>query len=169
MELDEAIRSKVRPYLYNNGEGRWIHCAHLACLRNRDRPGSKQFPEIQVSTNIAPLHPLYLSRTLQALGDEAFNFKFEDSELLAGLVGTDTKESHPERFTEHCWNVENRGAVGETTFHVCFLMGTPTHMYCAKRSAMASLGYCWRCSCCTDSSALTRRPIILTNASPRQF
>ena len=36
-------------------------------------------------------------------------------------------------FTKHCWDVENRGAVGETTFHVCFLMGTPTHMYCAKR------------------------------------
>ena len=43
------------------------------------------------------------------------------------------KESHPDKYTEHCWNVENRGAVGETTFHVCFLMGTPTHMYCAKR------------------------------------
>jgi hypothetical protein len=27
----------------------------------------------------------------------------------------------------------SRGAVGETTFHVCFLMGTPTHMYIAKR------------------------------------
>ena len=27
-ELDEAIRSKVRPYLYNNGDGKWIHCAH---------------------------------------------------------------------------------------------------------------------------------------------
>lgn len=26
-----------------------------------------------------------------------------------------------------------RGAVGETTFHVCFLMGTPTHMYVSKR------------------------------------
>ena len=37
------------------------------------------------------------------------------------------------RYTKHCWDVENRGAVGETTFHVCFLMGTPTHMYCAKR------------------------------------
>ena len=23
--------------------------------------------------------------------------------------------------------------MGETTFHVCFLMGSPTHMYCAKR------------------------------------
>lgn len=34
-ELDEAIRSKIRPYLYNNGDGAWIHCAHLACLRNR--------------------------------------------------------------------------------------------------------------------------------------
>ena len=53
-ELDEAIRSKVgqeychwlmmmthtllhqvRPYLYNDGDGKWIHCAHLACLRNR--------------------------------------------------------------------------------------------------------------------------------------
>ena len=43
------------------------------------------------------------------------------------------QESHPDKYTEHCWNVENRGAVGETTFHVCFLMGTPTHMYCAKR------------------------------------
>ena len=44
-----------------------------------------------------------------------------------------TYETHPEMFTKHCWDVENRGAVGETTFHVCFLMGTPTHMYCAKR------------------------------------
>ena len=51
-ELDEAIRSKVQPYLYNGGEGKWIHCAHLACLRNRDRPKSKQFPEIRVSLDI---------------------------------------------------------------------------------------------------------------------
>ena len=49
-ELDEAIRSKVCPYLYNNGDGKWIHCAHLACLRNRDRPKSKQFPEILVKS-----------------------------------------------------------------------------------------------------------------------
>ena len=48
-ELDEAIRSKIRPYLYNDGDGKWIHCAHLACLRNRDRPKSKQFDVIKVS------------------------------------------------------------------------------------------------------------------------
>ena len=48
-ELDEAIRSKIRPYLYNGGKGKWIHCAHLACLRNRDRAPRKQFAEIQAS------------------------------------------------------------------------------------------------------------------------
>ena len=115
MELDEAIRSKIKPYLYNGGAGKWIHCAHLACLRNRDRPKSKQFPEIL------------------ALGDAAFDFQFEDSDLLAEMIGEDTRETYPDRYTEHCWNVENRGAVGETTFHVCFLMGTPTHMFVAKR------------------------------------
>ena len=61
-ELDEAIRSKIKPYLYNEGTGKWIHCAHLACLRwdvcqssvynlyyrNRDRPKSKQFDAIKV-------------------------------------------------------------------------------------------------------------------------
>ena len=76
---------------------------------------------------------LYLLKYKKALGDDAFSFQFEDSDLLNELIAGETKESHPEKFTEHCWNVENRGAVGETTFHVCFLMGTPTHMYCAKR------------------------------------
>ena len=29
--------------------------------------------------------------------------------------------------------MENRGCVGETVFHVCFLMGTPVHMHLAKQ------------------------------------
>ena len=37
------------------------------------------------------------------------------------------------RKCDHCFLFCCRGAVGETTFHVCFLMGTPTHMFCAKR------------------------------------
>ena len=80
MELDEAIRSKIKPYIYNGGDGKWIHCAHLACLRNRDRPKSKQFPEIL------------------ALGDAAFDFQFEGSDLLAEMIGEDTRETHPDRF-----------------------------------------------------------------------
>ena len=29
--------------------------------------------------------------------------------------------------------VEKRGSVGETTFHVCFLMQTPTHLALGRR------------------------------------
>ena len=100
---------KVSKYL------RFYKLSYTLFFRNRDRPKSKQFDVIK------------------ALGDAAFSFKFEDSELLEGLIAGQTPETHPHMFTEHCWDVENRGAVGETTFHVCFLMGTPTHMYCAKR------------------------------------
>ena len=87
----------------------------MACLRNRDRPPSKQFAEVL------------------ALGDAAFDFKFEDSELLDTMIGDDTREKFPEKYTQHCWLVECRGCVGETVFHVCFLMGTPVHMHLAKR------------------------------------
>ena len=82
-----ALSTKVRPYLYNNGDGKWIHCALLACLRNRDRPPSKQLPEIRVSSTSPGL--AFLSGNscgLQALGEEAFSFKFEDSELVEGLI-----------------------------------------------------------------------------------
>ena len=44
----------------------------------------------------------------QALGDGAFSFQFEGSEMLDTLIGSDTMEAHPDRYTEHCWNVENR-------------------------------------------------------------
>ncbi len=40
-ELDEAIKTKIQPYLYNQGEGAMIPIAQLACLRNRDRSKKK--------------------------------------------------------------------------------------------------------------------------------
>ena len=41
-ELDEAIKAKIQPFLYNNGQGAHIPICHLALLRNRDRAKSKQ-------------------------------------------------------------------------------------------------------------------------------
>lgn len=41
--------------------------------------------------------------------------------------------SAPHLFRECCWQVEKRGSVGETTFHVCFLMQTPTHLALGRR------------------------------------
>ena len=31
-------------------------------------------------------------------------------------------ETHPQLYREMCWKVEERGAVGETTLHVCVLL-----------------------------------------------
>ena len=41
-ELDEAIKSKVQPYLYNGGKGKMVPIVQLTMLRNRDRSKSKQ-------------------------------------------------------------------------------------------------------------------------------
>lgn len=41
-ELDEAIKAKITPYLYNEGRGKMVPIAQLTMLRNRDRPSRKQ-------------------------------------------------------------------------------------------------------------------------------
>ena len=41
-ELDETIKAKCAPFLYNNGDGKMVPIAQLACLRNRDRSVRKQ-------------------------------------------------------------------------------------------------------------------------------
>ena len=41
-ELDEAIKSKITPFLYNGGKGKMVPIAQLTMLRNRDRPTRKQ-------------------------------------------------------------------------------------------------------------------------------
>ena len=114
-ELDEAIKSKVAPYLYNGGKGAMVPIAQLALMRNRYRSGAKQFPVIK------------------ELGSEAFEMVFEGSDVLAKVTkGLDPQKS-PHLFRECCWMVEKRGSVFETLLHVCFLVQTPTHLMLARR------------------------------------
>lgn len=40
-ELDHAIRTKVEPYLYNKGKGKWIPNEKMVLLRNKERPRHK--------------------------------------------------------------------------------------------------------------------------------
>ena len=109
----------MKPYLYNGGDGKWVHCVHLALLRcdffiqtdfqnyvceisdcssryehfrsssyknklsrNRDRPPSKQWPEVIVRIIHKTLHKI-ASILFQALGDAAFSFQFEGSEMVS--------------------------------------------------------------------------------------
>ncbi|GMS95405.1 hypothetical protein PENTCL1PPCAC_17580, partial [Pristionchus entomophagus] len=76
--LDAAIQQKVRPFLYNNGDGEMIPLDKVLAQRHAERTGG-----------ILPPSPL-------------------------------------NKYV--CWNVNMRGAVGETILHVCFLSGLPKHM-----------------------------------------
>ncbi|VVC93017.1 unnamed protein product [Leptidea sinapis] len=40
-EIDHAIKTKVEPFLYNKGKGRFIPISHLVLLRNKERPRHK--------------------------------------------------------------------------------------------------------------------------------
>ena len=115
-ELDETLKQKIPPFLYNGGKGAMVPIAQLTMLRNRDRSTRKQFP------------------VLKALGEDvAFNYVFEGSDLLKEVTEGWDPEKSPHLFRECCWMAEQRGFVGETVFHVCFLMGTQTHLTCGRR------------------------------------
>lgn len=40
-ELDHAIKTKVEPFLYNKGKGKWFPIAQLVLMRNLDRARHK--------------------------------------------------------------------------------------------------------------------------------
>ncbi|CAB3406138.1 unnamed protein product [Caenorhabditis bovis] len=80
-ELDRMIVEKVRPMLYNNGEGAMLPLSDIIQQRHKERTGN------------------------------------------AFAVGTTSVQR---RFV--CWDLNCRGAVGETLLHTCFLAGLPKHM-----------------------------------------
>ena len=44
-EIDETIKAKVAPFLYNNGDGAMVPIAQMAYVRNRDRSERKMVSE----------------------------------------------------------------------------------------------------------------------------
>lgn len=45
-EIDHAIKTKVEPFLYNKGKGRYIPISHMVLLRNKERPRHKLVKKI---------------------------------------------------------------------------------------------------------------------------
>lgn len=56
--------------------------------------------------------------------------KSEDNEANYFAVG-EQKLANQSRWV--CWKLEERGFVGETALHICFLLSTPTHMILARK------------------------------------
>ena len=82
-ELDEAIKSKIVPFLYNEGRGKHIPLIHIALIRNRDRSKSKQNKFVK-------------ELTAEIGEDGVFNFVFEGSEFLEKCI-QETGQTDPEK------------------------------------------------------------------------
>ncbi|XP_053680453.1 transient receptor potential cation channel subfamily V member 5 [Anopheles nili] len=111
-EIDHAIKTKVEPFLYNKGKGKYIPVSVLVLLRNRERPRHKQLPEIRAMEN----------------PEEDF-----DIDAVCPEVSEAEYYLNPSGYREVCWNIKERGAVGETILHLCLLNATSLHADLAKR------------------------------------
>ncbi|EFN65752.1 Transient receptor potential cation channel subfamily V member 5 [Camponotus floridanus] len=110
-ELDHAMRTKVEPFLYNKGEGKWIPIDKLVLLRNKDRPRHKM---------LAPL------KAMENPADYDIDKDMGDEEV-------DETKIDKSKYRLVCWNLSERGAVGETILHLCMLNATALHADLAKR------------------------------------
>ncbi|XP_045489488.1 transient receptor potential cation channel subfamily V member 5 [Pieris rapae] len=111
-EIDHAIKTKVEPFLYNRGRGRYIPIAHLVLLRNKERARHKLLPPLRGMEN----------------PDEEF-----DIEKDWPNVTQEEYDANPSGFRELCWDLKERGAVGETILHLCLLNATSLLADLAKR------------------------------------
>ncbi|XP_076629414.1 transient receptor potential cation channel subfamily V member nanchung [Colletes latitarsis] len=110
-ELDHALRTKVEPYLYNKGKGKWIPIEKLVLLRNKDRPKHKMLPPLKAMENPT---------------DYDIDKDMGDEEVDETSIDTS-------KYRLVCWSLSQRGAVGETILHLCMLHATAIHIDLAKR------------------------------------
>lgn len=83
-EIDHAIKTKVEPYLYNKGNGKYIPVSKIVLLRNKDRARHKQLPEV---------------RTLENPEDD---FNIDD---YCPVVTETQYKSKPDSYRLVCWNL----------------------------------------------------------------
>ncbi|KAG7213782.1 hypothetical protein KM043_003003 [Ampulex compressa] len=110
-ELDHAMRTKVEPFLYNKGRGKWIPIDKLVLLRNKDRPRHKMLAPLRAMENPADY----------------------DIDKDMGEEEVDETKIDKSKHRLVCWSLSERGAVGETILHLCMLNATAIHADLAKR------------------------------------
>ncbi|XP_076317124.1 transient receptor potential cation channel subfamily V member 5-like isoform X2 [Tachypleus tridentatus] len=111
-EIDNKIREFVEPFLYNKGQGKMFHISELVLIRNQDRPRQKLSPPKTSNKTSGHQHH---SEHGTANGDVS------------------EYEKNPAMFREVCWDLYERGSVGETALHLCLLVSSAIHAELAKR------------------------------------
>lgn len=66
-------------------------------------------------------------------GKDKGYFNYCIADLIKTLKTKNFIRADPTNYREVCWDLEQRGAVGETILHLCLLNATSTHSDLAKR------------------------------------
>ncbi|BES93682.1 nanchung [Nesidiocoris tenuis] len=110
-ELDHAIKTKVEPFLYNKGQGKLMPISQIVLMRNKERPRHKMLPPLKNLEN----------------PDDYDIESYPAPEIVPG------EPLDMSKYREVCWDLKERGAVGETILHLCLLNATSIHADLAKR------------------------------------
>lgn len=108
--IDALIKQHIPKFLYNGGEGKLVTINEI--VRRRNNTYSK------VKSIVSTAEP----------DEEQLTGKCEEKNCLYldwfGCLG-ETKRV--------CWDLDQRGGVGEQILHICFLSSSPVHAALAKR------------------------------------
>lgn len=114
-EIDKQIRELVEPLLYEKGRGKLVPLSEIWRWRfgqvtdASSTSGKEKTPTSRFSSDPTGLESGNKSSSLQ----------------LEGKIGPSKRWV--------CWRLEERGFVGETALHICFLLSTQTHMIIAQK------------------------------------
>ncbi|XP_048774116.2 transient receptor potential cation channel subfamily V member 5-like isoform X10 [Ostrea edulis] len=116
-EIDDTIQEKVKTFLYDGGRGKKVPISHIIEQRNKARPSA-------VKTGSK-------DKQKKAHEQALLNMKFQDGE------GNYLHNKPDKKFRDCCWDIDQRGSVGETVLHLCLLNATAIHADLAKRLIQA--------------------------------
>ncbi|XP_038069043.1 transient receptor potential cation channel subfamily V member 6-like [Patiria miniata] len=104
-DFKEFLQRRVRPFLYNGGEGKTISKVEYATIRQK----------LKAETEAKKL--------VKRMSSKELVLRFDRSQLAA---------INRFRPREACWDLTRRGEVGETVLHLCLLNNTETHLQIAR-------------------------------------
>ncbi|XP_048774112.2 transient receptor potential cation channel subfamily V member 5-like isoform X5 [Ostrea edulis] len=121
-EIDDTIQEKVKTFLYDGGRGKKVPISHIIEQRNKARPSA-------VKTGSK-------DKQKKAHEQALLNMKFQDGEGNY-LHNKPDNFVEDKKFRDCCWDIDQRGSVGETVLHLCLLNATAIHADLAKRLIQA--------------------------------
>lgn len=125
-QIDALIRQHIPKFLYNDGEGKLVE-SEVECSRDR-----KCRLQVTISEIVKRRNNTYSKVKSIVAASKSDEEQINGERRLlacdnewAVLLGEETKRV--------CWDLDQRGGVGEQILHICFLSSSPVHTALAKR------------------------------------